>query len=729
MGAHEKITAILVAGNTEGTNDLDFFERAAGLFSDNATVIGISDKPVEGVLDLSPITTAAFTKNTANFINNHGKGGILFFSQFGHGGIGPAFITGDGSLKGKALVDLISGSISDPKEPPHIIITMDGCFSGGFGKLFLEAPSFKPDFFFGASPPYSINPIGSNGIYSKTCDMADHNNDGVVTIRERAVCQMNNDSPLAVMYNTHDSIDVDTKGNQAIEPYFPKEVENIETHKELMKAIESLRFGEQIVVLVEGQNGISEGDKKWFENEAAGSGGFYRFISVKYNSESSEFFSMNGETSAFVVGPNLRYRGVKLAKGISVAERVPLALASENPLLVLGSWQHKIPQKAGRVWNLPAEYIKNIKDNPTFSIDRIIEDISKHLHGTDEEEMVKGLDLLKAIIQSDSSYSKQVDTVVSDFAATLLAKGEKKPSRELLLIMEEVFVLLGNDATKGYLARIEALEYDLYGKYIDRTPHGSIDAGNLIKLFKREKDIGIKAALLKELASMVGSSVEARSLYEEVEQLLSGGPRSSEFEKIARDYLAEVKACMDDEHKRVRQTMNNRMLNLLVGGAARDDRGFWTGGAYLGFGVNPQIPAWIGDGRLFAIGLQPEIAALVQHRDGWVTLLFNAPLTFQWYEGLGGEKNKMINIDGVSDYDSGGGRVVYKFSAGYTAAYSPVKDQTVVEHGLMASFGVYIDNLTFENYKLSTFRSEIRFQYFPQLQDYILSIFPYVMSW
>ena len=387
-----KQTVILAGGDMEIRHYLTLW-AAVGEYPDDALVVAETPEEVEGILSESPISKDEFLKVTARLLRHHGEGGLLQFVQLGHGQRGPRMHLGDGSITGEELSQFFADNLAS-KNPPYVAILMGGCFSGGFARFLQpDVSSFQPDFFYGSSPPFAVSFNGLKFFYEAGMDDADFNGDGVLTIRERAVYDMNKFNPLAVMYSKRGSRDVDLNGEEAKGPYFPKAVETVKTHEDLIPIIDSLRFGEQAVVLIEGSKGSSDDLVNWLHQEALEGDGFYRFLIIKDNEESRRYFETGDGSKILVMGPNLRRGGVEIIPFGHIGDQVPVILANEDPLQVIFDWREKLGSKNYTKLN----YLKALGENPNIR-EEIVKKAGEGLESEDPSVRVDALRLFKTAI-------------------------------------------------------------------------------------------------------------------------------------------------------------------------------------------------------------------------------------------------------------------------------------------------------------------------------------------
>lgn len=400
---------------------------------------------------------------------------------------GPSLLMKDGNIDAPTLVNIFSKRFptSKVKDRPFVSFELHGCYSGGFAGHFLSASTknknaFSPDFFFGSSPLYSISHTSYSRVNSffqvKEKD-ADYNKDGVATLRELGVWLMNNGvTPLATMYNKRGSHDIDPEGKAAKKPYFHKSVKHIATHEKLLMEIDSLRFGEQAVVLLEGSNKTPNKIIRWYKDEAKNGDGFYKFLIIKDNPASRAYFRTNGKKTdghnpvIFAVGPNLYRHGVELSFKRSVGNQIPEALANVDPIRVMADWHDKL--KAHEGFNdIFGEVLAEFKANPNYSARNLDANAKKLMVSKDEDKQVIGLRLLGFAIQMKSN-SSNISSVYSTYSSDVhhvakqVIEDKEKPSYKLLLTLIRILGMVDTDAEKQARAKLMLLGTVHYPKRI-----------------------------------------------------------------------------------------------------------------------------------------------------------------------------------------------------------------------------------------------------------------------
>lgn len=521
-GKDPKITAIFLAGSMKDLeqhyHDID---RARDLYPWDRTYIEAhAEKPIEDVLSFTPVSKADLLKYGGRTIRNLGKDDILHFVQFGHGDYGPSISLRYDRLIRYDFVDLFTDNINTENPPQYVAIIMGGCFSGGFAKYFfdgVDSSKFIPDFFFGASPSFTVHHSALT-FFKASMNKADYNGDGVLTLRERAVYQMNTGlSPLGVLISKAGSKDMDIAGNPAKKPYFSKKVESIKSHDELMGVIENLRFGEQAMVLVEGRGGTPAKLKKWFRNEAAGGDGYYKFLMVKSSKEGRQYFDLINQPGIFAMGPNLRKSGVRLKEFEPIGKQMVQVLAKENALFVLRDWSDKIKKQLG--WarenrtNLPIydSVMKYLKDNPYFSIDDIVKEAKTLITSGDEDKQLRGLKLLKVVQESNGIDHKSIYPALHQMATPII-NGDKAPQlKTLVLLIRNLGMLNISDAKKEGAMLIGigmALYLDKF-KDIARGAVGNIDVAQTLVPDLHSPDVVKQIEAINALA-ISGASIDSK---------------------------------------------------------------------------------------------------------------------------------------------------------------------------------------------------------------------------
>lgn len=416
--ADTKITVILAGGDME-LRHYHTLWAAVDSYPGHALVVAETPEPVDGIISETTISKKEFLDTTGRLIRHHGSGGMLQLVQFGHGYSGPRMNLGKNFVDGPDIARLFEENLARG-DRPHVSLIMGGCFSGGFARSMQpDASAFQPDFFYGSSPPFSIAFNGLKYFYGADLERADQNRDGVLTIRERAVYDMNQSNPLAVMYSKAGSRDLDLAGNEAALPYFPKSVESVPSHEELMKAVESLRFGEQAVVLIAGSRGHSEELSAWFEEEAARGDGLYKFIRVDQNPESSEYFGTGSAPRVLVVGPNIKRSGVEIVQMGHVGEQIPGILASQDPLQIIFDWREKLSDKN----YTKLEYLKALGKNPDLHAE-IVGKARESLGSEDSSARTDALRLLKTAIVANGADHKEVFEMLKPMVGRATAEGQ-----------------------------------------------------------------------------------------------------------------------------------------------------------------------------------------------------------------------------------------------------------------------------------------------------------------
>jgi len=271
-----------------------------------------------------------------------------------------------------------------------------------------------------------------------------------------------NANPMAVMFSTRGGLDVDTKGNLAKKPYFPKEVEYLDTHEEIIKLVNELRFGEQVVVLVEGKDGIPEELKAWFEREATQGDGYYRYVILKSNGESGEFFGLNGEHAIFAMGPNLRFMGVQLKEDIPIGDQIPWVLANENPALVLAGWRKKIEKSNKIKSGIPWSYLRYLKENRNFTINDVLDEVSTLLDNEDETKRLKGIRLAKIFLQANNINANKFFDLLQKISSPII-KGKKEASVEVFAELIETLKLICSRKARSEEKELISAGIKLYG--------------------------------------------------------------------------------------------------------------------------------------------------------------------------------------------------------------------------------------------------------------------------
>jgi len=482
-------TRVVFVGGRMDSQDYDTLKSTQKLYP-LESIQSLTEKPVEGIPNFAPVTEDAFFTLIDRHISGLAKGDNLIIYQFGHGGVGPTILLGDDQIKGKKLAELLEKKYTDKENRPFTAIVMGGCYSGGLGKYFLpdhQEGIYKVDFFYGISGSYTI---GIKGL-KEFIAAGDTNDDGYVTAWEASIYDMNENNPLAVKFKARGSKDiilkkladarVDEDGNPVLKPYFEKIVHDINNHEDLTREVEDLKFGEQAIVLVEG---INSGDnlraKKWFEKEMLESGGLYKFIVIESNLETRKFFAINGEPAIFVMGPNVRYSGVRLEMDEPIGDQVPKILANENTAFILSGWREKLRTKftftvAGTTLlglhgtSLGTSYHVMMQNNPKFLFDmsKMIAMVASLLRSNDLIKIRKGLDLAREFINTgnmDESSLSPLISALSDLSERIL-NGQVDPSLELLgHIMEilESIRMLSKHFFRIYI-QIGRLGSHLYG--------------------------------------------------------------------------------------------------------------------------------------------------------------------------------------------------------------------------------------------------------------------------
>ncbi len=449
MADTPKITSIIVAADTTDLPNEDRgVDNAANSYAEDALVSAFTSKPMQGMLNYSPVSKQSFERLAGTLIRQHGAGGFLHIAQFGHGGDGPRMLLGDDVMSPPELLRLLSENISQTQRP-YVAIMMGGCYSGGFAKYFLTPNSngMMPDFFFGASPPYTVNHAGLWEFYEADEKEGDYNHDGVVTLRERGIYQMNkSNSPLGVMISRRGSRDVDLNGKPASRPYFPKSVESVSDHAELLEMVDHLRFGEQVVVFVDDGSDASKEKYAWFEREAKEGDGFYKFVSIPDNPESSRFFGVTGAAAVFAMGPNLRRSGVPLNMTEPIGDQMPRVLANENTLIVMRDWKQKILKSGDTYEGIYDEVLKYLDQNPQFTLDDLVNEGCRLITVKDVSLQLKGLHLLKAIIQADGVNHDKIYQALHALSEKLVADNSAPDKQVIIALIDTLDALKSEDA-------------------------------------------------------------------------------------------------------------------------------------------------------------------------------------------------------------------------------------------------------------------------------------------
>ncbi len=500
-----KITAIFVGGDMDPPH-YDDLKAAQALYPSDALLTSQTPESVPGILSFSPVSKDSFLNVTPKLIRQHGSGGILEFIQLGHGFYyrdkpqmildPPSIWTlfGNGDINGEELPLLFEKNIPDPAHPPYLAIILGGCFSGGFAKYFLQS-KVSPDFFYGNSPPQTVGFQGLRYFFDANVQNADSNHDDVVTLRERAVHQMNRDNPLAVMFSKRGSPDLDIAGNSAQKPYFEKSIVTVASQEEWIKQMEALRFGEQAVVMVEGSDATFAQTAEWFEKEAIGGDGFYRFFKIRENPQSVEFFGTGGKTGVFVVGPNLRYHGIALKTDQPIGDQIPRLLAEENPLWALKDWQNKIAKEIPNAAGILQGYKNYLNNNPT------VQQVKALLASKNEKDWTEGLKL--AELMMNSGYGEKFSPgIFIDFYNRLRAE-KTEPSLNTLIVLTQILGSFYDAAANETLLAVVKNGLDRYGaKYKEGVEHvAPLSTDSLLRdLYSGDSRVQMRALSALELA-------------------------------------------------------------------------------------------------------------------------------------------------------------------------------------------------------------------------------------
>ncbi len=442
-----KIQSIVVAGNTNRlSDDKQFLHNLSRWLPVDAMayVFTNNDSFDQNFLGTTKIVADKFFAYTKKTLSDLKTGDVFHFIQMGHGDEGPRMILEEG-WGGKSIFDgeltrLFADNVKKD-EKPFISIILRGCYSGGFSKYFWNQNGeevFVPDFFLGGSPPGSVAWVNSTPLSDDTPKRCDFNKDSVVTLHESGVCYLNGDyNHFGIMFSKRGSPDISINGTPAIKPYFPKTVEKLNGHKAFIDALESLRFGEQMVVLFEGQK-LDAKLSDWFKSEAENGDGYYKFVMVPDNEESRKFF--NSENSAaFVVGPNLEYKGERLKEYVPVGDQIPYLLSTQNFYYVLSDWKHKLSEaEASRISYNLEEMMRGLVKNPEV----VVKKVRPFLTSEKREEVEQGLLYLSGIFNAAglkliSELTKDILDVASRVADGRLELGEQS-KRTLFTIFQSL---------------------------------------------------------------------------------------------------------------------------------------------------------------------------------------------------------------------------------------------------------------------------------------------------
>lgn len=640
-------TAIIVAGSTAGLpEEYRSIGYALGLIDPKAERVVMADWHVFAEDDVAPIKEEQFRSIVADSIDSHGEKGLLFFMQFGHGAEGPGLILADEKIYREELVKLFSDNIvKEPTKKPYTAIIMGGCYSGGFGKFFLENPDFVPDFFFGASPPFSVNHTGLEVFINATKSTADYNKDGVLTLRERAVYQMNNSkSPFAIMYMSEGSRDIDMEGNLAKAPYFEKKVVEVADDRELtqlLKIDQPLRFGEAAVILVKGNDADVDSKLEWFKKQAEEGDGFYKFVVVENNDATHFRFSASditysiGETSLIAYGPNITGCGVKLSFDRPIGYQMPRVIASQDPIDVIDSSHY--------MSRLDLETIRVVRSSAIFDPNR---ELSKKL-----EELISAsstedqLSILESIVQSLELYlvKSSYNTEAGYLYSNLLTSPNVEVRRKTAQILRHI----------PHTPNIEKLKE----RFTIETDEDTLlfIIGIILKISDLKSIRSLKPELQK-----AGAKVATDKLKTAFEECLS------KFEEF--------------EEKEARQTQRLLMwqfsFGALVAAFARHDTDYVVGGPYLGAEgeILKGLAADDAEENVFLLGLQTKIAPLELQINSGISYSFVADvgLTFRWQK-----------VRFVTDFGK---------QLSLTLGYSVVTDYQTIDHGPTISLEFLFDS-------------------------------------
>lgn len=533
-----KITAILVGGAME-QQFYDEVDAALRTYPSEAIVTTWMPEQIERTLSYSPFTYRVFSNIAPNLIGQTATDGILHFIQFGHGALGPSLITQDRRFRGADLVRVFEEGVREQGSPAYSAIILGGCYSGGFGHYFLESDTFTPDFFFGASPPFTVAAYGLDNFFGVALADADFNGDGVLTIRERAVYDMNMVHPLAVMFLKAGSPDIDMEGNAAAASYFPKEVESLASQDDFISMMGELRFGEQAIIYVEGEEAEL---RDWFENEAATGDGFYKFVAVPNNEETRAFFETEGRSAIFVVGPNLRYHGVELASDRPIGEQIPEIIANENPLMVIAGWRDKISHVAGFNPVLQQYYLDVIVSDEYFDYQPLVDRAARLLSATEEESIAQGLALAKILFESNGHTYSSLQEAVRKVAQQIVDSGAPFSQFNMAILFE----ILGFD-TSAEAERLQTaifrIGYDRYGEEFGRETNGNFWASReFVSAWVTSLREGSEADRQRAIMEMTSSRAYAtREIQEALKELMQNRP-SVELRRAISFYLRQSSA-------------------------------------------------------------------------------------------------------------------------------------------------------------------------------------------
>ncbi|MFA4904572.1 MAG: hypothetical protein WC600_17695 [Desulfobaccales bacterium] len=565
----QKITAFIVAGNISGREkeDLTAIYTAIHNLPSNAVTISQAQTPLFDTFSLSPISRDKFMQHTPELLRRHGEGGLIFFMQFGHGSTGPSISFGSGGgIAGNEFTRLFADNV-DRKVPPYVAIIMGTCYSGGFGKLFLNS-SFIPDFFYGSSPAFSVNHIGLGLFFDVPRNLADKNEgggDGVVTLREMALYQLNNSpSPLGIMLQKYHSPDIDMHGRRAIKPYFAKAVQRVASHQKLIETIAGLRFGEQAVVMLEGNGKDSEGLKTDFEKQAAEGDGYYKFLIIADNPESRKYFGMSNDSSPaiFAMGPNLRRRGVKLNASRAIGQQVPEVLANENPLLVMRDWEDKIRRNL-RNQNVEKfaiyEFVlDHMKSNPDFTVNDLLNESVALVANANPDKQIQGLQFMLVIQEANGIDHSALFPHLHKIAEPIIS-GKKNVNISILSLLIQNLNLIASAESKKDLSELflfcitrfpntakELIQkgigvYDLLNHYKERIDSQDtseqVEAISALALVSNNTDREIAGRILSFSTDSKNQDVRRASAF--FVSSYGGAWSSTDIKTIAKAFLSE----------------------------------------------------------------------------------------------------------------------------------------------------------------------------------------------
>jgi len=474
----KKVTSIFVIGDRKNIESIEKRDmaKAKSVLGSRVQSIALSDRTESNFIHHSPVTVNSFYRIAGRTVRHHGHEGMLIFNQYGHGDKGPGMMTTDGNVVGSELVNFFANNVQvRGNERPYTAVLMGGCYSGGFGELFLRNPKFKPDFFLGASPPFSINHVGLRKFYEATLKNADYNKDGVLTLRERAVYQMNNSrDPWAVMYARSGSPDVDIHGKKAKKPHFRKRVKRIRSHRRLVREIKNLRLGEQAIVLIKGRRSSRALYRK-FKRQARNGDGFYKFIVVNYNRKSAAYFGTGKKDAVIAMGLNLVRKGVRLTTSKPLAAQMPKVIATQDLLQVIRSWPRKYAHYSSK-----DSILSYILKNPHYKRQGLVKKATRLVRSGKSADILTGLKTLLIVFQNSAYRGRFGDingpamkAVLSLAKSTL--KSRAKPSPALLIPLVKILQLSKKPAAVSLRVKLNNRGVKLYPKQFAKLLQGQTD--------------------------------------------------------------------------------------------------------------------------------------------------------------------------------------------------------------------------------------------------------------